>query len=280
MVGPEAKKQAAMYTREVYQLSERKAFKIAALNRSSGRYKRRKENDHVLIERIKTLALERRRFGYRRIYCLLRREGNSVNKKKVYRLYRAAGLSVRRRKGRKKARGTRVERQPVTRPNQRWSLDFVFDQLSDGRRIKMMTIVDEYTRESLAIKVERSIKGRDVVRALEKVIEMRGKPVQIQSDNGSEFTCNVVLGWAHSQGIDWRYIEPGKPVQNSHIESFNGRIRDECLNENWFETLSEAKALIEMWREDYNETRPHGSLNGLSPSVFAKEARKNFEKTG
>lgn len=143
-----------------------------------------------------------------------------------------------------------------------------------------MTLVDEFTRENLAVEVERSIKGLDVIRILDRVIAARGKPEQVQSDNGSEFTSNAVLGWAHREGVDWRYIEPGKPTQNSHIESFNGKIRDECLNENWFETLSEAKALIEIWRKDYNETRPHGSLNGLSPSVFAEEVRKSFDKTG
>jgi len=143
-----------------------------------------------------------------------------------------------------------------------------------------MTVVDEFTRESLSVEVERSIKGCDVARILDKVIGTRGRPEQIQSDNGSEFTSNAVLSWAHQKGIDWRYIEPGKPTQNSHIESFNGKIRDECLNEHWFETLAEAKTLIEIWRKDYNETRPHGSLNGLSPSTFAEEVRKSFDKTG
>lgn len=203
-----------------------------------------------------------------------------MNRKKVYRLYRLAGLSVARRKNRKKARGSRLAQEPATRPNQKWSMDFVFDQLSDGRRIKLMTLVDEFTRESLAVEAERSIKGVDVIRILEKVIMARGKPDELQSDNGSEFTCNSVLSWTHQHEINWRYIDPGKPTQNSYIESFNGKIRDECLNENWFETLSEAKALIEIWKNDYNETRPHSALDGLSPSAFAKEAKKQFEKTG
>jgi len=279
VVGPEAKKEVSTYLREAYKISERWAFEIVGLNRSSGRYETRRKSDAALIERIMELALERRRFGYRRIFCLLRREGFAVNKKKKFRLYHEAGLSVHRRKGRKKARGSRFERQPVTRPNQRWSLDFVFDQLSDGRKIKLMTVVDEFTRESLGIEVARSIKGTDVVRILEKIIAIRGKPEQIQSDNGSEFTSNAVLGWVHQQAIEWRYIEPGKPTQNSYIESFNGKIRDECLNEHWFETLHEAQALIEIWRKDYNEVRPHGSLNGLTPMSFAREANKNFEKT-
>lgn len=253
MVGLEAKKQVAAYVLKAYKISERWAFEIVAL---------------------------RRRFGYRRIFCLLKREGFNVNKKKVYRIYRTAGLSVHRRKNRKKARGSRQERQPVLRPNQRWSLDYVFDQLSDGRKIKLMTLIDEFTRECLAVRVERSIKGADVIKILNEVIDERGKPEQIQSDNGSEFTSNAVLSWVHSQGIDWRYIEPGKPVQNSHIESFNGKIRDKCLNENWFETLNEAKVLIEIWRKGYNEIRPHGALNGLSPSVYAEEVRRKFEKTG
>ena len=280
MVSPEAKKQAAAYVQETYKISERWTFEIVGLNRSSGRYKNHSANNEALIERIKALALERRRFGYRRIYCLLKREGYSVNRKKVYRLYRLAGLSVVRRKNRKKARGSRIAQQPAKRPNQKWSMDFVFDQLSDGRRIKLMTLVDEFTRESLAVEAERSIKGVDVIRILEKVIAARGKPEEIQSDNGSEFTCNAVLNWTHQHEINWRYIDPGKPTQNSYIESFNGKIRDECLNENWFETLSEAKALIEIWKNDYNETRPHSALGGLSPSAFAKEVRKQFEKTG
>ena len=176
-------------------MSQRQAFRVVRLNRSSGRYTCIKRTDSPLIERIKTIALERRRFGYRRIFVLLKREGIVVNHKKVYRLYREAGLTVRKRKGRKKAHGTRMERHVVSHSNERWSLDFVYDQLSDGRRIKLMTVVDEYTRESLGVNVARSIKGKDVVKGLEAIIALRGKPLEIQSDNGSEFTGNVVQGW-------------------------------------------------------------------------------------
>ena len=260
-------------------MSERKAFRMAHLNRSSGRYHSIEGTEAPLIERIKAIAFERRRFGYRRIFFLLRREGIVVNRKKVYRLYRAAGLTVHKRKGRKKARGRRMERHIVSRPNERWSLDFVHDQLSDGRRIKLMTVVDEYTRESLSVSVARSIQGKDVVRALEEIIAVRGKPQEIQSDNGSEFAGNVVQGWSHASEIEWGFIEPGKPVQNCYIESFNGKIRDECLNENWFETIAEAETLIEIWRNDYNQCRPHSSLKGMTPEAFAWEERKNFEKT-
>ncbi len=260
-------------------MSQRKAFRTVRLNRSSGRYQSIEEVDTTLIERIKAIAFERRRFGYRRIFFLLKREGVIVNHKKVYRLYRAAGLTVRKRKGRKKAHGSRKERRIASCPNERWSLDFVHDQLSDGRRIKLMTIVDEYTRESLGVSVARSIQGKDVVRELERVIGERGKPQEIQSDNGSEFAGNVVQGWAHTSGIEWGFIEPGKPVQNCYIESFNGKIRDECLNENWFETLAEAETVIEIWRNDYNQCRPHSSLKGMAPETFAREERKNFEKT-
>lgn len=202
-----------------------------------------------------------------------------MNKKKIYRLYRAVGLTVRKRKGRKKAHGSRKERCIANRPNERWSLDFVHDQLSDGRRIKLLTVVDEYTRESLGVSVARSIRGKDVIRELEKIIAVRGKPQEIQSDNGSEFTGNAVQGWTHASGIEWGFIEPGKPVQNCYIESFNGKIRDECLNENWFGTVAEAETVIEIWRNDYNQCRPHSSLNGMAPEIFAREERKNFEKT-
>lgn len=232
-----------------------------------------------IAERIKSLAFERRRFGYRRIFFLLRREGVFVNRKKVYRIYRAAGLSVLKRKSRKKALGTRMERQTVSRPNERWALDFVCDQLADGRRIKLMTVVDECTRESLRVTVARSIRGSDVTNELDQIIAERGKPQEIQSGNGTEFTSNAVQQWAYRNGIEWKFIEPGKPIQNSYIESFNGRIRDECLNEHWFETPNEAKKLIEMWRRDYNECRPHSSLRGMTPTAYAREVEKNFEKT-
>lgn len=279
MVGPEAKRKVAQYLQEAHEMSQRMAFRAVQLNRSSGRYRSIRSPDEALTERIKALAFVRRRFGYRRIFFLLRREGICVNKKKVYRLYRAAGLSVYKRKGRKKALGSRMERRIVNARNERWSLDFVSDQLVDGRRIKLMTVVDEYTRESLGIIVDRSIRGADVAKALDEIIMERGKPQEIQSDNGSEFTSNVIQAWTHRQGIAWRYIEPGKPVQNGYIESFNGRIRDECLNEHWFETLAEAKALIKTWRIDYNQRRPHSSLKGMTPEAFAKEENKKFEKT-
>lgn len=280
MVTPEKKKSVAVYLQEAYLMSQRQAFRVVKLNRSSGRYTCIKRTDSSLIERIKTIALERRRFGYRRIFVLLKREGVVVNHKKVYRLYREAGLIVRKRKGRKKARGTRMKRHAVSHSNERWSLDFVFDQLSDGRRIKLMTVVDEYTRESLGVSVARSIKGKDVIKELEAIIAIRGKPLEIQSDNGSEFTENIVQGWTHEAGIEWGFIEPGKPVQNCYIESFNGKIRDECLNENWFETVAEAETLIEIWRNDYNHCRPHSSLKGMTPEAFAREEKESFMKVG
>jgi putative transposase len=278
VVTPEEKKNVATYLQEVYLMSQRKTFRIVHLNRSSGRYQPIEDKNAPLVERIKTLAYERRRFGYRRIFFLLKKEGFVVNHKKIYRLYRAAGLMVRKRKSRKKAHGIRRNRHIASRPNERWSLDFIYDQLSDGRRIKLLTIMDEYTRESLQVSVAKSIRGKDVVLGLEKIIVERGKPQEILSDNGSEFTGNVVQGWAHTFGIDWGFIEPGKPVQNCFIESFNGKIRDECLNENWFETVAEAKTLIEKWRNDYNQYRPHSSLKGMAPEIFSREERKNFEK--
>ena len=262
------------YLIQEHKISERKACKIVQLCRSSGRYQvKRDAQEDELCRKIKAIAEERRRFGYRRIGYLLLREGYKINHKRVYRLYKEQGLEIQKRKKRKKAVGSRIHTSVLTAANQRWSIDFVMDALADGRRIRLMTVVDDFTRESLKIVVDRSLSGRRVAQELSELISARGKPKEILSDNGTEFTCNAVLSWSQEGEIKWSYIQPGKPMQNGYIESFNGKLRDECLNENMFETLAEARIFIERWRRDYNEQRPHSSLGGLTPEAYAKNQR-------
>ena len=250
-------------------LSERRACQLVALDRSTFQYHKKPDTDAALRERLKGMAGERRRFGYRRLGILLRREGFVVNHKKLFRLYREEGLTVRRRRGRKRAVGTRKPRIVPRRPDERWSLDFVSDSLADGRRFRALCIVDDFSREALAIVPDFSFSGVRVARELERIIALRSRPALIVSDNGTELTRHAVLKWSQEARIDWHYIAPGKPVQNAFVESFIGRLRDECLNEHLFTTLGEARNLIEDWRRDYNTTRPHSSLGGLPPSIYA-----------
>ena len=250
-------------------LSERRACKLVALDRSTFQYHKKPGTDAALRERLKGMAGERRRFGYRRLGILLRREGFVVNHKKLFRLYREEGLAVRRRRGRKRAVGTRKPRIVPSRLDERWSLDFVSDSLADGRRFRALCIVDDFSREALAIVPDFSLPGLRVARELERIIALRSRPALIVSDNGTELTRHAVLKWSQEARIDWHYIAPGKPTQNAFVESFIGRLRDECLNEPLFTTLGEARNLIEDWRRDYNTTRPHSSLGGLPPSIYA-----------
>jgi putative transposase len=217
-------------------------------------------------ERLRALAATRRRFGYRRLGLLLARENIVMNEKKLWRLYREEGLSVRRRRGRKRATGTRAPMALPQGPNQRWSLDFVSDALSWGRKFRVLGVLDDFTREALALVVDTSIGGRRVVRELDALIATRGRPATIVSDNGTELTSRAVLEWTNKTRLEWHYIAPGKPQQNAFVESFNGRFRDECLNEEVFASLAEARALIEAWRRDYNNVRPHSANGGLTPN--------------
>ncbi len=222
-------------------------------------------------ERLRQLAGERRRFGYRRLHVMLRREGEKVNHKRVYRLYREEGLTVRKRARKRVSRAERVPAVVLTALNQCWSLDFVSDWLALGRKVRMLTVVDAYTRESLAIEVDTSLPGARVARVLDRVIAERGAaPVEIRLDNGPELTSRALDQWAYERGVSLRFIEPGKPVQNAYIESFNGRLRDECLNEHWFLTLAHAQETIEDWRIDYNQRRPHSALGNLTPLEFSR----------
>ena len=223
--------------------------------------------------------MKNRRYGYRRIYQLMKRAGKKTNHKKVYRLYRELGLKVLKRGGRKRAIGERKVYRLITKANQCWALDFVNDALANGRRIRLLTIVDTYTRESLKIGVEHSLNGQSVLDMFEEIISEWGKPEVILSDNGTEFTSNKVTRWQKEATICWEYIEPGKPYQNGNIESFNGKLRDECLNENWFLSLEEAKRIIEKWRIHYNTQRPHSSLGGLTPDELASQLEKKTSST-
>jgi putative transposase len=249
--------------------TERRACRLIGVDRTAFQYRPRRPDDAGVRERLRELANERRRFGYRRLALMLKRDGLRMNLKRVYRLYKEERLTVRKRGGRKRALGTRA---PMTIPqsaNQRWSIDFMQDALDDGRRFRILNVVDDFTRECLASVLDTSLSGVRVVRELDRLCLLQGQPAMIVSDNGTELTSHAVLQWVEETGIEWHYIAPGKPVQNAFVESFNGRLRDECLNEHVFRSLSQARALVEAWRIDYNTVRPHSSLGGLPPSVFA-----------
>ncbi len=229
-------------------------------------------------DRLVELAGVRRRFGYRRLHLLLAREGHRINHKRIYRLYRSAGLAVRRRGRRARIA---VERQPLvlpTKANQTWSMDFVFDALGNGHKVKTLTVVDDCTKECIEIGVGTRINGDAVTRILDQAIRFRGRPKAIRTDQGPEFTGIALNQWAHANGIELLLIQPGKPTQNAYIESFNGKFRDECLNEQYFTSMEHARAVIAAWRRDYNEQRPHTSIGGMTPAEFAKALRKGEKR--
>jgi len=252
-----------------HQLSERYACRLLELNRSTYRYEAQPDAHSALREALVALARQKPRYGYRRLWAILTRRGWKVNVKCIYRLYREEGLMVRRLKRKRLTREAPSD-SLLTRPNQEWALDFVSDALASGRALRALTLVDSYTRECPAIEVNRGICSRQVTRTLERVIEQRGKPGSLRCDNGPEFTSRHFLGWCEEQGIAICHIQPGKPMQNGHVESFNGRLRDECLNASWFANLADAKRKIESWREEYNAERPHSSLDYRTPEEFAK----------
>jgi len=224
------------------------------------RYQTTRADDAGLRRRMKGIAQERRRFGYRRLHVLLKREGFVVNHKKLFRLDREERLTVRRRGGRKRAIGTRAPMMVPMAPNDRWSLDFVSDQLTDGRRFRILTVVDDCTRECLALVADTSLSGARVAQELDRLLIARGKPKMVVSDNRSELTSNAILAWADQTRVEWHYIAPGKPMQNAFIEGFNGRLRDELLNETLFTSLTQARIVLRCWRADYNNVRPHSQL--------------------
>ena len=252
-------------------MSERHACRLLGLGRSTHRYRaRRQERDIELRSRLKELAAQRMRFGYRRLTAMLVREGIAANHKRVYRLYREEGLAMRIRQ-RRRIRWTGAVSGPVaTKANERWSIDFVSDCVSTGRVIRMLTVVDDCTRECPAIEVDTSLGGMRVRRVLDRIASERGLPEAIVLDNGPEFRGRVLAAWSEERRVRLEFIQPGKPAQNAYAESFNGRLRDECLNANWFTSLSDARRKIETWRQDYNHQRPHSSLNYLPPAEFAR----------
>jgi len=233
---------------------------------------RKAERDAALRLRLKELAAQRMRFGYRRLTAMLEREGTPANHKRVYRLYREEGLAMRIRQRRRIRWNGVVARPAARRPNERWSMDFVSDCVSGGKVIRMLTMVDDCTRECPVIEVDTSLGGLRVRRVLDRMAIERGLPEAIVVDNGPEFRGRALAAWSEQRGVRLEFIQPGKPVQNAYIESFNGRLRDECLNANWFTSLSDARRKIETWRKDYNEQRPHSSLNYLPPAEFARIA--------
>jgi len=256
-------------------ISERRACALVGLSRDSWRHPpQRAQSDHGMSERIKQLAHERRRFGYRRIGDLLRADGATVNDKRVYRLYRLADLAVRKRRGKKRLKLERVPLHRCQAINEVWSMDFVSDSLSTGRRIKCLTVADDFSHECVDITADWGISGEYVTRLLDRAALFRGYPAAVRTDNGPEFTSRAFMGWANTHGIRHILIQPGRPMQNGYIESFNGKFRDECLNEQWFETLRQARTAIAAWRQDYNEVRPHSSCHRMPPASFAEQHRQ------
>jgi len=250
-------------------MSERRACTVIAADRKMIRYRSRRPPEPRLRSRLRELANERRRFGYRRLHILLRREGERSGVNRIYRLYREEGLAVRKRRARRRAIGVRAPILVEARVNARWSLDFVHDQMANGRRFRILNVVDDVTRECLAAIPDTSISGQRVARELTALIARRGKPGMIVSDNGTELTSNAIFTWTRDHVIAWHYIAPGKPMQNGFVESFNGRMRDELLNETLFRSLDHARSAIADWVEDYNAARPHSALDYRTPVAYA-----------
>ncbi|SOB79480.1 Transposase InsO and inactivated derivatives [Sphingomonas guangdongensis] len=271
MVAPAAKRQAVAHLQATLGMSERRACMVVGADRKSMRYRSCRADDGDLRSRLRELAQQRRRFGYRRLHILLRRGGITINRKKTQRLYREEGLTVRRRRGRRRAIGARAPAPVLALPNQRWSLDFVHDQLATGRRFRVLNIVDDITRECLRAVVDTSISGRRVVREPADLVVERVAPKMIVSDNGTELTSNAVLSWSGEAKIEWHYIAPGRPMQNGYVESFNGRMRDELLNQTLFLTLGQARDIVAGWVEDYNTeyATPAAFAAGLALQVAA-----------
>lgn len=280
MVTPGAKREAVAHLCTVHEVSQRRACKVIGAERTSVRYRSIRPDEPAVRARLRELAGLRKRFGYRRLHILLAREGIRMNHKKLRRLYAEERLQVRRRIGRKRALGTRVPMALPQGPNQRWSLDFVADAFTDGRRFRVFTVVDDFTRECLALVADTSLSGVRVARELDAIIACRGKPCTVVSDNGTELTSMAMLRWGQEQQIEWHYIAPGKPQQNAFIESFNGRLRDECLNETLFTSLAHARAELANWKEDYNTIRPHSAIGYLTPTIYAKLSVPVMQRDG
>ena len=258
-----------MYVMASHALGVTRVCGLIGISRSLYQYASKRPDDRALKERLCELAGQKRRYGYRRLHVLLCREGWIINRKRTYRVYHAADLMVRRRKRKRFAGIARQIKIMAVAPNQSWSMDFVSDGFVDGRRLRCLNIVDDFTKECLAIEVDTSLPGRRVASVLERLAESRGLPQSITVDNGPEFVSKALDEWAYRNQLKLRFIEPGKPQQNAYIESFNGKFRDECLNEHWFLSMRHARQVIAAWRQEYNAERPHSSLEYLTPNRFA-----------
>ena len=277
-MSPQAKREAVTHLIVTHQFGVTRSCGLIGISRSLYQYESKRTDDAPLKERLTALAGQKRRYGYRRLHVLLLREGWLLNWKRTYRVYREAGLMVRRRKRKRIAGIERQDKVMTTGPNQSWSMDFVSDGFVDGRRLRCLNIVDDFTKECLAIEVDTSLPGRRVVSVLERLAEMRGLPRSITVDNGPEFISKALDAWAYEQRLTLRFIEPGKPQQNAYIESFNGKFRDECLNEHWFLSMRHARAVIADWRMEYNEERPHSALDYQTPKEFVERFLICFNK--
>jgi putative transposase len=279
VVSPQARREAVGVLTAERGLSVTRACGLVGISRSLYGYRSRRSPGLELRDRIAELAAHKRRYGYRRIHVLLRREGWSVNHKRTYRLYREQGLMVRKRKRKRIGLAERLVLPKPSAPNESWSMDYVADALIDGRKLRALTIVDDFSKECLAIEVDTSLPGSRVVAVLERLRELRGLPASITVDHGPEFEGQALDAWAYKRAVRLAFIRPGKPIENAYVESFNGRFRDECLNEHWFLSMQHARSVIEAWRIEYNTERPHSSLDDLTPEEF-RHAHASGKFTG
>ena len=263
------RRELAEWAEQAHQLSQRRVAGLIPVNRATLRYEHHRDPQEALRVRLRELAGSRVRYGYRRLTVLLKREGWPVNAKRIYRLYTEEGLIVRTQKRRQRAQRQRIAQGLAARPNQRWSMDFVAQRLADGRWVRVLTVVDQFTRECLTLFADTSLNGEKVAMALDHVVSQRGVPQSITVDNGTEFSSKAMDLWAYKNGVHLDFIRPGRPVENGYIESFNGRLRDECLNVEVFFTLADARHKLASWREDYNHHRPHSALADRTPAEFA-----------
>jgi putative transposase len=271
MVTPALRRQVVGFLQQAMKMSERRACRTIAVSRTSMRYESVRTEPTHLVAKLRELAKERPRFGYRGLYRLLRRRGHpDVNHKRVYRLYKREGLHIRTKRRKRFAASPRVEVPRPTKSNQVWSMDFVSDHLISGRRFRILTVVDQFSRRCPGVLVETSIPGSGVARFLDELAFSMGYPEMITVDNGPEFISNALDQWATERGVKLQFSRPGKPVDNAFVEAFNGRLRDECLNASWFRTLDEARIVIKSWTKDYNEERPHSALGGLTPMEYER----------
>jgi putative transposase len=279
-VKPAQKRAVAHYFRTGFRVSERRACRLAGVARSSYRYRSQATDQTALRLRLRDLAATRVRYGYRRLHVLLRREGWRVNHKRVYRLYREEGLGIRVKRRKKLASAARVQPAPATKPLERWSLDFLTDSLADGRRFRVLTIVDNVSRVSPAIEVGISLTGERVVEVLERLKRTTGTPARVAVDNGPEFISRALDAWAYQNGVQLEFSRPGKPTDNAFAESFNGHFRAECLDCHWFASLEEARHAIEAWRIEYNTERPHRALGQATPAAWMTAREPLWEAAG